>query len=234
MEQAMPRRGDFGKTTGAVIPGCEQTLTKNTKGILTTNINPNSICIQMHAISYIKTPLSRWEALMAQMQTISIRIPDEDFQWLLSQGDARERTPSEKLRSLLARVRQQESGLHDPELCSAWLRSLVQPFVDTVAVLERKQRKHSDLVSAAAELVPQIMATLVSSRLTGEQADREAVEIEAILAQQCFRLLTMVLRTAITSTPATYDRCVQDNYLPDIIELAHIISTTKGKEPNHG
>lgn len=171
---------------------------------------------------------------MAQMQTISIRIPDEDFQWLLSQEEAGARTPSEKLRTLLARIRQQENGLSNPELCSAWLRGLTQPFVDTVSALERKQKRHSDLIGAVAKFTPQIMATLVSSRLTGEQADQTAVEIEAILAQQCFRLLTMVLRTAITSTPATYDKSVHERYLPDIIELAHIISTTKGKEPNHG
>lgn len=171
---------------------------------------------------------------MAQMQTISIRIPDDDFEWLLSLEEAGAKTPSEKLRALLVRIRQQENGLTDPERCSTWLRSLTQPFADTVSSFERKQKKHSDLISAVAELTPQIMATLVSSRLAGEQADEKAEEIEAILAQQCFRLLTMVLRTAITSTPSTYDKCVHDRYLPDIIELAHIISTTKGKEPNHG
>ena len=171
---------------------------------------------------------------MAQMQTISIRIPDEDFQWLLSWEEAGARTPSEKLRALLSRVRQQETGLTDPELCSAWLRGLAQPFTDSISAQERKHKKHSDLISAVAEFTPQIMATLLSSRLTGEQANQMAVEIEAVLAQQCFRLLTQVLRTAITSTPATYDKKVLDHYIPDIIELAQIISTNQGKESNHG
>ena len=34
---------------------------------------------------------------MAQMQTLSIRLPDEDFQWLLSARPETGKTPSEKL-----------------------------------------------------------------------------------------------------------------------------------------
>jgi len=56
---------------------------------------------------------------MAQMQTLSIRIPDEDFQWLSSLQEADAKTPSEKLRALLARIRKQEAGMTSPELCAA-------------------------------------------------------------------------------------------------------------------
>lgn len=171
---------------------------------------------------------------MAQMQTVSIRIPDEDFQWLLSRHESGARTPSEKLRALLARTRQQETGLSSPEACSAWVRSLMQPLVDEIGAHERKHRCHSDLIAAVAESVPQIMATLMAFRLSEEHAIEDATEAEAALARQCFRLLTMMLRLAVTSVPTTYDKNVLDGYLQDIIELADIISTRKGKESNHG
>lgn len=171
---------------------------------------------------------------MAQMQTISIRVPDEDFQWLLSLDEAGARTPSEKLRVLLARARQQEARLTQTELCATWMRTLAQPFVDGIAALERKQKDHSDLVAAVAEWVPQIMATLAASRLSEQGARAEAVEIEAVLAQQSFRMLSTLLRAAVTSAPATYDKDVLDRYLPDVIEIAAIISTRKGKELKNG
>lgn len=171
---------------------------------------------------------------MAQMQTISIRIPDEDFQWLLSLQDAGARTPSEKLRTLIAKARQQEAERASPELCAAWMRALTQPFVDSVAAIERKHKTHSDLVGAVSDLIPQTMATLISSRLDGARPHEAAVEVEAILAQQCFRLLTTLLRAAVTSTPATYDKHVLDRYLTDIIEIAAIISTRRGKEQQNG
>ena len=171
---------------------------------------------------------------MAQMQTLSIRIPDEDFQWLSSLQEADAKTPSEKLRALLARIRKQEAGMTSPELCAAWMRALARPFVDTISVHERKHKTHSDLVGLVSEWAPRIMATLISTRLSEDASQEEALDVEAVLAQQCFRLFTSLLRAAVTTHPATYDENVLDRYLPDIIEIADIIATRKGKELNNG
>ena len=126
--------------------------------------------------------------------------------------------------------------MESPETCAAWMRSLIQTFIDSVSALERSQKTHSDLVGAVAEWAPQIMATLAVSRLSERgQADaaREAVDVEAVLAQQSFRLLTTLLRTAVTRVPPVYDPGVMDRYLPDIIEIAEIIATRKGKEADN-
>jgi hypothetical protein len=171
---------------------------------------------------------------MAQMQTISIRIPDEDFQWLLSLPEAGAKTPSEKLRALLARVRQQETGMASHETCVALMRGLAQPLVEAVVTVERKEKVHSNLVASIAEWVPQIMATLISERPGDKAGIQEVTEIEAILAQECFRLFSGLLRAGITSLPATYDKSVLDKYLPDIIEIVSIISTRRTKEVHHG
>lgn len=171
---------------------------------------------------------------MGQMQTISIRIPDEDFQWLLALQEPGAKTPSEKLRALVAQVRQQDMAKNDPDICSARMRSMAQPFIEAITSLERKTRVHSEVVSVVAERAPQLMATLVSSQLSSKQPEKEAKEVEAILVQQCFLLFKALLRSAVTSTPATYDNNVLDLYLPDIIELANIIANKKGKEIQNG
>lgn len=168
---------------------------------------------------------------MAQMQTLSIRIPDEDFQWLLMQSDGNVRTPSEKLRSLLQQAREQQQGLNDPERCAARMRQLVQPFIDEMGVVERERQVHSDLLAAVAEQLPGIMALLVAGRPAQEGA---AGATEALVAQRCFRLFASLLKGAIVSNPAVYASGVYDRHLPDIIELAEIISSRKGKETNHG
>ncbi len=163
---------------------------------------------------------------MAQMQTLSIRLPEDDLQWLLAQQDLDAKTPSEKLRVLLGKIRQQEDGFHSPALCVSWMRSLTQPLVDSLMAQERQQKVHSDLIRVACENIPQIMATLASSRLPDEAQDA-AVELEALLAQQCFRLFSAVLRLAVTSRPATYDKNVLDRLLPDVIEIVTIIADRK-------
>jgi hypothetical protein len=172
---------------------------------------------------------------MAQMQTVSIRLPDEDFQWLLSTQEAAGKTPSEKLRALVLRVRQQESGLADPDTCSEWLRSLIQPTASAVATWERKRKEHSDIMSAALEIVPRIMSLLISARPGGgEEGDGGWRGIEADLAQQCFRLLATLLRAAVTSVPVVYDRESIERYLPGIVEITEIITSQREKERKNG
>ncbi|GHU33687.1 hypothetical protein AGMMS50256_26100 [Betaproteobacteria bacterium] len=172
---------------------------------------------------------------MAQMQTVSIRLPDDDFQWLLSTQEAAGKTPSEKLRALVLRVRQQESGLTDPDVCSEWMRSLIQPMANTVTMWERRHKEHSDIMSAALETVPRIMSILVSAPSHDEEdGESDLREIEAALAQQCFRLLTTLLRAAITTVPAVYDKESIERYLPDIIEITDIIVTRREKERKNG
>lgn len=171
---------------------------------------------------------------MAQMQTISIRIPDDDFQWLLSVAQTEAKTPSEKLRYLLTRAREQEDGRTDYRRCAAWMRELAQPFADAVSDVERKHKVHSDLVAAVCEQVPQIMSTLVSERPAGARDLEQARASEVMLAQQTFRLLSTLLRLGVISSPATYDKQVLEPYLDDIIEIAAIISTRKNKEASNG
>lgn len=171
---------------------------------------------------------------MAQMQTLSIRIPDDDFNWLLALDVAGAKTPSEKLRAILARTRQLDSGLTQPETCTAWLRELCQPLVGATHACERQSGSRSDIMAAVFEWAPRIMATLVAAHPAATLTAEQAREIEAMLAQQCFRLLVSLLRAGITSTPATYDAQVLDRHLVEIIEIAAIISSIKGKELHHG
>ena len=52
---------------------------------------------------------------MAQIQTASIRRPDEDFQWLLSLEESNARMSSEKSRALRQRPRREQSECHDAD-----------------------------------------------------------------------------------------------------------------------
>ncbi|MFA9949022.1 hypothetical protein [Dentiradicibacter hellwigii] len=174
---------------------------------------------------------------MAQMQTLSIRLPDEDFQWLLSARPETGKTPSEKLRALVAGSRQQDVERADPEMCAESMKGLVQALVNSVAVWERRSMRHSELVGAVLETVPQLMAILASSMPvseTAEAGETMAKELEAALAQQCFRLLTRILRAAVTSAPEVYERESIERYLPGIVEIMEIIATRREKERKNG
>jgi hypothetical protein len=168
------------------------------------------------------------------MQTVSIRLPDEDFHWLLSTQEVAGKTPSEKLRALVTSIRARESGLADPDVCSEWLRGLVQPLSNAVAAWERGHREHSDILSAVLDVIPKIMVILVSSRSGAEEGAGDLREIEAALSQQCFRLFATLLRAAVTSVPAVYEKEAIERYLPEIVEITDIIVTRREKERKNG
>ena len=171
---------------------------------------------------------------MAQMQTMSIRLPDDDFRWLLSTQEGSGKTPSERLRAMIAQVREQESELSDPDSCMAWMRRLVQPTANFVAAWERQNKQHSDVLSAVLDIAPRLMALLVSARPPSTQDDgNDMREMEAALASHCFYLLTTVLRAMVTSVPAAYEKGNIERYLPDILEISEIIIARREKEKSH-
>jgi len=78
------------------------------------------------------------------------------------------------------------------------------------------------------------MATLLSERGLTEDATKRAIEVEQIVVQRCFQLLTSILRLAVTREAACYNPKVIDTYLPQVLEIADIIAQTrKMREDKH-
>ena len=100
------------------------------------------------------------------MQTISVRVPDEDLEWLMAQEIAGARNPSDRIRSLISATRRQREGMADYVACVAMLRDFLRPFLDTLSAAERKHKMHSEVVAAIAESLPEIMAETIAV-LTG-------------------------------------------------------------------
>lgn len=161
------------------------------------------------------------------MQTLSVRIPSEDLEWLAALEISGANTPSDKLRALIGQMRKQHQGTMDHVTCVAWLRDLVSPFVVALREVENRNRLHSDAINAVIEWAPQIMATLLSERRFGKDSAGQAKEIESALVQRCFQLSATLLRLGVTPTAECYDPEVIERHLPKIIELANLISADR-------
>jgi len=165
--------------------------------------------------------------MSTQMQTLSVRIPSEDLEWLAALEIAGASTPSDKLRALIAQMRKQHQGTMDHATCVAWLRDLLGPFVVALREVENRNRMHSDAINAVIEWLPQIMATLLSERRFGKDAEARAKDIEAALVQRCFQLCATLMRLGVTPAAECYDPEVIERHLPKTIELANIISADR-------
>ena len=162
-----------------------------------------------------------------QMQTLSARIPTEDLEWLVSLDIQGAVSPSDKVRSLIGQLRRQHEGSLDYQRSLSWLRDLVAPFVNAVRGIEHYNRMQSEVLTLVAEALPQIMATLLSERGLTKDAKDRAIDVEQIVVQRCFQLLTSILRLAVTHDAACYDPKVMDAHVPQVLEIAEIIAQTR-------
>jgi hypothetical protein len=170
-----------------------------------------------------------------QMQTLSARIPTEDMEWLVGLDIQGAVSPSDKLRALIGQMRRQQEGTLDYQRSLSWLRDLVAPFVTAIRALEHQQRMHSEVLTLAAEALPQIMATLLSERGLTKDDKARAIEIEEIVVQRCFQLLTSLLRLAVTRDPGCYNPTVIDTHVRGVLEVAEVvIRARKMREEKHG
>jgi hypothetical protein len=170
-----------------------------------------------------------------QMQTLSARIPTEDIEWLAGLDMQGAVSPSDKLRALIAQMRRQHDGTLEYEGSLSWLRDLVAPFVIGVRAFEHHNRMHSEVLTLAAEWLPQVMATLLSERAlakdtnkdVNKDAKKHAIDVEDIVVQRCFQLLGSLMRLAVTRDAACYNPAVIDKHLSTVLEIAGVVTQTR-------
>jgi hypothetical protein len=159
------------------------------------------------------------------MQTISVRVPDDDLEWLLGLDMPGVRNPSDRIRSLIAADRRLREGMADYVACVHMLRDFLRPFENTLRAAERRHGLHSEVVAAVTESLPEIMAETIAFPPVPDDdgAPRALAAIEADLAARTMRLFIRLLRLPVTQATPAYDASVLDPYLPEVIELAEII-----------
>src|SRR3982751_2803765 len=99
----------------------------------------------MCAYAYIRKQM---QSELCPMQTISVRVPDDDLEWLLGLDAAGARSPSDRIRSLIAASRRQSEGMADYVACVAMLRDFLRPFENMLHAVERRHGIHSEVVGA--------------------------------------------------------------------------------------
>jgi hypothetical protein len=161
------------------------------------------------------------------MQTLSARIPMDDMEWLAGLDIQGAVSPSDKLRALIAQIRRQHEGTLDYERSLGWLRDLVAPFVTAIRAVEHHNRMHSEVLTLAAEWLPQVMATLLSERALAKDAKKQAIDVEEIVVQRCFQLLASIMRLAVTRDAACYNPTVIDKHMSTVLEIAGIVTQTR-------
>jgi hypothetical protein len=161
------------------------------------------------------------------MQTVSVRIPEDDLAWLSSLQLQGASSPSDKIRALIADAQRRANGENDFVSCVALLREQVRPLLEATQAYEHATHCHSEIVTLLATQMPELMASLITAPPEGKPVADVAREIEARLTAKAMRMLLGLLRLAVTQRPPTYDPTVLNHYVAELQELTQVIQVAR-------
>ena len=158
------------------------------------------------------------------METVGVRFPASDIEWLAGLQIKNAVTPSDKIRAIVTQARQQNGVYDDPQTCLAWAREILSPLVMAVQSEEALGHARYETLALMVEWLPSTLAALLAS---APYADRDTLQQkEKIMVARCFQLMEAIIRLALASpTPSHDPDMIRDNVLR-VLELASVLSIT--------
>ena len=152
---------------------------------------------------------------------ISVRISQEDADFIAELKIEGANTPSEKIRELLTQARLAHSQTHDYSTALAAQEQFFQVARRDVLHAEKEWGIHSHIVARLFEQLPDFAATLAADLPENAQAaDLKRYECE--LMRRIVRLTDSILQLAVTGKGAAYDDTVLQQ-LGNTLKLAKIV-----------
>jgi hypothetical protein len=159
---------------------------------------------------------------------ISVRISDDDAEFLASlelQGAA---TPSEKIRALITRARDDAEQGRSYEASLNRIRDLLEPTSLQLRSLEMSSRQRSELIADTLYWLPDLVAFLVAGPERGARKGDDGLKaFEAGVADRIFRFIEAVLRLAVTEKAPCYDPGIVSEGVRGALELTEVILTRR-------
>lgn len=163
---------------------------------------------------------------MAQSKTtISTRLTEADTAFLHELEINGARTPSEKLRKIVAQARHRAKGTSSYADAKAFLDDVGTPGWRALAEHEYREGMHSEVLRCAATSLPDAMAYLLSAVREPCEGPQTLRELEAGTVDRLIRLFEQLLRLAVTRHAPCYDPTVIRSRLEPLREIWNLIET---------
>ncbi len=169
---------------------------------------------------------------VAKSVQISVRLTQDEADFIAGFTAPDAVTPSEKVRAIirLARERGERPASYADGLRLA--EDLTSAATADIRIAEHEEKTRSELLTATAHALPEMLAFYLSSRIRPASRRNDLVALEAGMAERCFRLFASLLRLGITRVAPCYDETLIKDKARPIVELAaaidHSSQVTKG------
>ncbi|OPH33091.1 Uncharacterised protein [Moraxella lacunata] len=152
---------------------------------------------------------------------ISVRISQEDADFIASLQIQGANTPSDKIRELLRQARTLHTQGQDYETSLSLAEQQLYTARHEILALEKELSVHSHIVARIFEILPDLVATMMADY--PKTCDKSAlVNFEKQAMWRVVRLMDSVLQLAVTGKGAGYDDSVLDE-LDNTLQLANLI-----------
>lgn len=160
---------------------------------------------------------------MARTVPLSARVSEADADFIASLEIDGAKTPSDKLRAIIAEARQRQRGHQDYAGALAMMGDLLAPAMRRVRQAEHQEGIHSELLSRVGEWLPEAMAYLVAEGPSAANATEGLSELERGMADRVFTLMESMLQMGVTRRCPCYDQAVVSQRLEPVLDLARVI-----------
>ncbi|MGD2119730.1 MAG: hypothetical protein PVG66_15335 [Chromatiales bacterium] len=163
---------------------------------------------------------------MTKAVTISARIPQEDATFISQLEISDAKTPSDKLRAIIAEARLHYENRKDLRGSITMMQELIAPASTAVREFEIEQDMHSELISRFLEWLPDAMAFTLTAATANEDRSmqQQLASLENGIADRVFRLVESILQMGVTQRCSCYDKQAIHRRVEPILDLAHVIS----------
>ncbi|OSI10108.1 hypothetical protein [Neisseria zoodegmatis] len=152
---------------------------------------------------------------------LSVRISQEDADFIAGLNLEGANTPSEKIREILKQARLMNAQQQDYGAALNQAEQFFQTAKHEVLHAEKQLGVHSPILARVFELLPDLSATLASD--LPEEADLDSLKkYEQEIMRRVVRLADSILQLAVTGRGAAYDDAVLAE-LENTLKLARIV-----------
>ncbi len=166
---------------------------------------------------------------MATKSVLSVRINEDDAEFLARLSIDGATTPSEKLRALLANERRRREGYKSHSRVVGLTRETLAPALRAVETAERKTGSYSEVIHLVAEWLPDAFATFVTGMAGTQQGAKKVAlaRMESDLADLIARLAESTFRLGVTKSIRGCDPEVISKRISPLIELVDVIRASR-------
>lgn len=159
---------------------------------------------------------------------LSVRVDDDDAEFLAQLQIDDARTPSEKLRALLHAEKRRQEGVGDPMQAADMFRDMLAPAKRRVRRLEGQANMRSDFLTKLYDRAPDMAGAAFAGPEEKTKNPAKSLEkFENERLDDIFAFIIEMLELGLTSRNRCYDDAGIEKRMAPVLEILELINMSK-------